>query len=171
MQAERKTINTPHQRLPKNPTMRSDQARSLVRMRPAGLRGRSRSRRTRRELPPRRRASTVPDLSDGLSDSTADGRRDFRGEPTDLRRNDVELAVENRYQRGQDAVPERDDELDQRLPVHTCSTPRQLGTETCEYLGLDLTGLQILAEMTAAPRILRTNAPRRGSYSLDQRRL
>ena len=35
------------------------------------------------------------------------------------RRHDVDLAIEYRYDRGQHAVSNRDDELDQRSPVHT----------------------------------------------------
>jgi hypothetical protein len=124
--------------------MRSDQARSLVRTRPAGLRGRSRSRRTRRELPPRRRATTMPTLPMVCPTAQPTAGRDLRGEPANLRRHDVDLAVEDRYHRGQDAVREGDDELDQRLPVHAdtylpTGRPRQLGTEACDCGRLSVT--------------------------------
>jgi hypothetical protein len=112
--AERKTMGTPHRCSPRSPSSRSDQALSLVRTRPAGLRGRSRRSRSRRTGA----GTTAPaeseygaDLANGLSDGAADRCRDLLGEPTDLRRDDVDLAVEDRYHRGQQAVPDRDDEL------------------------------------------------------------
>ena len=64
-QAERKTMGTPQRWSPRSSSSRSDHALSLVRTRPAGLRGRSRRSRSRpinRERPPRRRANTMPTL-------------------------------------------------------------------------------------------------------------
>src|SRR6478672_2104597 len=59
------------------------------------------------------------DLADAYSDGTADRRRGLLGEPSHLRRCDVDLAVEDRDQRGQHAVCDRDDELQEQLPTHT----------------------------------------------------
>ena len=126
-QAERKTMGTPH-RLTQEPQQP---------VRPLPEPGPNTTHRLAGALPslpqpPHRTGTTAPaeckhgaDLANRLPDRAPDRCRDLLGEPTDLRRHDVDLAVEDRYQRGQQAVPNRDEELDQRLPVHadTLSTP------------------------------------------------
>jgi len=165
-QAERKTMGTPH-RLTQEPQQP---------VRPLPEPGPNTTHRLAGALPslpqpPHRTGTTAPaeckhgaDLANRLPDRAPDRCRDLLGEPTDLRRHDVDLAVEDRYQRGQQAVPDRDDELDQRLPVHAdasfsrCSATRAQPRCLTRTASSSLMVLEVVAD--AIDRLeRRTQAP------------
>jgi hypothetical protein len=106
-QAERKTITSPAASRIRSPSMRSDQPCTLVRYLPAGFRGRSRIRRTISTLAPRRSARTMPILPTPCPIAQPIAVVASAGKPSHLRRHDVDLAVEDRDQQGQDAVGDR----------------------------------------------------------------